>query len=211
MKTNQRGTVIVSALFAVLCLAQPASAFYAPNLQRWVNRDPIGERGGINLFSFAKNMPSDRFDSLGHFDFGHGIGGPLFNFCRAAKDETCNRAVGANVLLQLRLNGIDGSSDDGGNAFRHCLAACQSSKTCGEDSAKRFWNGRENGDTSSGKQDIGNNEVGFGLASEESCWDACKKAWNNGELICRGKPCPPKPSEPPSTREPPIRRPPILW
>jgi hypothetical protein len=45
MKNKKRRKVIVSALFALLCLAQTASAFYAPNLQRWVNRDPIGEKG----------------------------------------------------------------------------------------------------------------------------------------------------------------------
>ena len=65
MKTKKRRTVIVSALFAVLCLAQTASAFYAPNLQRWVNRDPKHEDGGINLYEFAVNRPIDKFDPLG--------------------------------------------------------------------------------------------------------------------------------------------------
>ena len=39
--------------------------FYDPNLQRWVNRDPIGEEGGINLFVFAGNQPVSRFDRAG--------------------------------------------------------------------------------------------------------------------------------------------------
>lgn len=26
---------------------------YDPNLQRWIQRDPIGERGGINLYQFS--------------------------------------------------------------------------------------------------------------------------------------------------------------
>jgi RHS repeat-associated protein len=29
--------------------------FYDPNLQRWINPDPIGERGGLNLYGFVKN------------------------------------------------------------------------------------------------------------------------------------------------------------
>jgi RHS repeat-associated protein len=29
--------------------------WYHPNLQRWLNRDPIGENGGINLYGFVRN------------------------------------------------------------------------------------------------------------------------------------------------------------
>jgi RHS repeat-associated protein len=39
--------------------------WYAPNLQRWVNRDPIAERGGINLFGFVLNAPANHVDSFG--------------------------------------------------------------------------------------------------------------------------------------------------
>jgi len=39
--------------------------FYEPNLQRWVNRDPIQEEGGINLYGFVNNNPINFFDPLG--------------------------------------------------------------------------------------------------------------------------------------------------
>lgn len=39
--------------------------FYDPNLQRWPNHDPIGERGGKNLYAFVGNNPLTRIDSLG--------------------------------------------------------------------------------------------------------------------------------------------------
>jgi RHS repeat-associated protein len=39
--------------------------FYAPNLQRWVNRDPIQESGGINLYGFVGNRPVYGVDSFG--------------------------------------------------------------------------------------------------------------------------------------------------
>jgi RHS repeat-associated protein len=39
--------------------------FYAPSLQRWINRDPIGEWGGVNLYCFVANDPLDLFDTLG--------------------------------------------------------------------------------------------------------------------------------------------------
>jgi RHS repeat-associated protein len=40
--------------------------FYDPNLQRWVNRDPLGEMGGINLIQFCKNNPISYIDSFGN-------------------------------------------------------------------------------------------------------------------------------------------------
>jgi len=41
--------------------------FADPYLQRWLNRDPLGERGGINLYEFAWNDPVDLFDRFGLF------------------------------------------------------------------------------------------------------------------------------------------------
>src|SRR5436190_14487701 len=39
--------------------------FYDPNLQRWLNPDPIGESGGVNLYSYVKNDPCDSSDAYG--------------------------------------------------------------------------------------------------------------------------------------------------
>jgi RHS repeat-associated protein len=39
--------------------------FYDPATQRWLNRDPIGEEGGINLFDFVFNNPASNQDALG--------------------------------------------------------------------------------------------------------------------------------------------------
>jgi RHS repeat-associated protein len=38
---------------------------YIPELDRWLNRDPIQENGGINLYGFLKNQPINRIDVLG--------------------------------------------------------------------------------------------------------------------------------------------------
>jgi len=39
--------------------------FYEPNLQRWLNEDPIREAGGMNLFGFVGNNPLRAVDPLG--------------------------------------------------------------------------------------------------------------------------------------------------
>jgi len=39
--------------------------FYDPNLQRWVNRDPIGEEGGINPHQCSQNQPPNGWDTDG--------------------------------------------------------------------------------------------------------------------------------------------------
>jgi hypothetical protein len=39
--------------------------FYDPVTGRWPSRDPIGERGGINLYGFVGNNPIFNFDGLG--------------------------------------------------------------------------------------------------------------------------------------------------
>ena len=39
--------------------------FYEPPFQRWLNRDPIGERGGLNLYGYVGNNPTSRRDRLG--------------------------------------------------------------------------------------------------------------------------------------------------
>ena len=39
--------------------------FYSPFLCRWLNRDPIGEQGGLNLYAFCRNDPINRYDKNG--------------------------------------------------------------------------------------------------------------------------------------------------
>ena len=39
--------------------------FYSPSLMRWLNRDPIEEEGGLNLYCFCRNNSEAEYDMFG--------------------------------------------------------------------------------------------------------------------------------------------------
>ena len=41
--------------------------WYTPQQKRWLNRDPLGEAGGLNLYSYCSENPVNFFDALGLF------------------------------------------------------------------------------------------------------------------------------------------------
>jgi RHS repeat-associated protein len=56
--------------------------YYQPKHGRFINRDPIEEAGGLNLYSFVGNSPSNRWDVLG-------LSGPAPSVCT---DQVCEGA-----------------------------------------------------------------------------------------------------------------------
>ena len=48
-----------------LMLSDFGRRWYWPEIRRWISRDPIEEEGGENLYAFAKNTPTYRYDYLG--------------------------------------------------------------------------------------------------------------------------------------------------
>jgi RHS repeat-associated protein len=47
---------------------------YDPNSKRWLNRDPIGETGGINLYAYVQGNPVNYVDPTGEFAWSPAIG-----------------------------------------------------------------------------------------------------------------------------------------
>jgi RHS repeat-associated protein len=64
--------------------------FYDPSLQRWLNRDPLGELGGLNLYEFVGNQPLDAVDLFG-------LSCPTKADCDKAYDDAMNQANQAGL------------------------------------------------------------------------------------------------------------------
>ena len=64
MKTELKVlTLLVAILF--LGVVHDALAFYNPSTGKWLNRDPIEEAGGLNLYGMVRNDPVGNVDMLG--------------------------------------------------------------------------------------------------------------------------------------------------
>jgi hypothetical protein len=64
MKTK-RLVMLIGAICSLLFTALPSWAFYSPTTGRWLNRDPIEEQGGNNLYAFVNGDPIALIDYLG--------------------------------------------------------------------------------------------------------------------------------------------------
>ena len=40
--------------------------YYHSQIGAWLDRDPVGENGGLNLYGFIDNSPTDKIDPDGH-------------------------------------------------------------------------------------------------------------------------------------------------
>ena len=67
------------ALWGVECVVISGYRYYSPQLGRWLNRDPIEERGGLNLYFFLANDPIQNVDILGAKSLG-GIAADVYNW-----------------------------------------------------------------------------------------------------------------------------------
>jgi RHS repeat-associated protein len=84
--TKIQGSLDCDFQYAGYCY-EPTSGFsltryraYSPAIGRWISRDPINERGGVNLFSYVNNGPVDYLDPDGTNAFAGALSGAEAGF-----------------------------------------------------------------------------------------------------------------------------------
>jgi RHS repeat-associated protein len=124
--------------------------YYDAAAGRWVNRDPIGRIGGINLYSMCKQKPNMRIDPLGLFDPTDFVVPPLsepwtppFNpiedddMCAGRHPRPAGIGVGGLTLMAacaacMSANGILNDADIGDSDKEdHFIAGCLAKLRCG--------------------------------------------------------------------------------
>ncbi|MEM6885114.1 MAG: RHS repeat-associated core domain-containing protein [Verrucomicrobiota bacterium] len=103
---------------------------YAPVIERWMTRDPIGEEGGLNLYTFVENDPTKTFDHDGlkkkeccsatwegllKYHFGV-FGASLVHTVDVLFICTCQKELRSNNLVKIGATGykvgrIDGTAN----------------------------------------------------------------------------------------------------
>ncbi|MCX8156727.1 MAG: RHS repeat-associated core domain-containing protein [Verrucomicrobiae bacterium] len=181
--------------------------YYNPTTGRWPSRDPLGEKGGINLYEFVRNNPILKVDPDGRnpIIIGGGIivvggGGAYVGLC--INRWACRRYRDLTLGLgeaQANANAPDGSTHRGAGAtpgndadmLTHCITSCDLARhpgPCGSpDRALDFMQERETGNDAATQIDRLNNEVGFGVGISsqrqgQTCTAACLAALNRGLL-----------------------------
>jgi RHS repeat-associated protein len=191
--------------------------YYSPTPGRWLSRDPIGEKGGINLYEFGRNNSVSKVDPDGRnpIIIGGGViivGGGAAYVGLCINRWACRRHRDLTLGLdeaQANANAPDGSTHRGAGAtpgndadmLTHCITSCDLARHPGPrgspDRALDFMQERETGNDAATQIDRLNNEVGFGVGISlqwqgQICTAACLDALNRGLLytIRNGAPAP---------------------
>ena len=194
MKTQEKPTIWFLTLLALLTAPHLASAYYDPGAQRWLNRDPIGERDGLHLYSFVGNTPIGKIDPKGLFGGKHGPDATevLDDVCACGLKKAYRGFQLAKMAAGEAADRYPTSPWNGGpqDAFRHCYWSCLMSRELGYKCASAIGRNHEAmGDRGGGngpgdhEMDDNNNFVGATLGEGEGdCGNLCEAALENGSL-----------------------------
>ena len=109
--------------------------FYSPILRRWLGRDPLQERGGLNLLLFCNNSPLSQFDIQGELSYGE----VLVALARATSlsSQISHMMLNMSDCLKTVYEWFPGHARDSeaNDKYKHCVASCEISNACGSDLA----------------------------------------------------------------------------
>lgn len=89
-----------------ILFASEARAFYNPSTGRWLNRDPIEEHGGLNLYSFVGEDPVLRRDKLGLIIDITPFSGDWEQNWELSKPGDSSYHAGTAAVYGLRITGV---------------------------------------------------------------------------------------------------------
>jgi RHS repeat-associated protein len=99
--------------------------YYDPSTGRWLSRDPIREKGGVNLYGFVRNNPANRLDRLGFATIGDIDAGRLIYSCNCGWIDLGHAGLMENQKNtgQARLwNSVNNGSGEEGGEFTVCYS-----------------------------------------------------------------------------------------
>ncbi len=99
--------------------------YYSPSQGRFLGRDPIDEKGGLNLYGFVGNNPIDRWDFLGMMDDGMVWDPDLMTFVYRmpaflVKPEP---KLEVDIILEFRDSGMSSAQTSGASGIAPALDA----------------------------------------------------------------------------------------
>jgi len=174
--------------------------FYDPNLQRWPNRDPLGEKADRNLYRCLRNNPFSYFDPYGLDLIGFpGLepppptptpGNPVpqcapYPACLHDRPRPKDPQAGLTCwgyAWAAESRNFPGVSNPPGGGYRHCVAACCLTRGWGPDLASAIiwvWDKtHENPRVPDSQRDMAAERRGRQLAcGNRSCEEECLNAY----------------------------------
>jgi RHS repeat-associated protein len=129
---------------------------YEPTLQRWLNQDPIGELGGMNLYRFVGNSPVNYVDPHGLSwlsDYLYQVGQGIYDLMMGDQSGQYNRYSKGALDAEMGLVDIDRNNNVLRDSMGGGLAILGE---MGKETAKYYLGGKAA-------------EVGLGIAGAAAC------------------------------------------
>jgi RHS repeat-associated protein len=173
---------------------------YSSHLGRWINRDPISERGGINLYAYVENDPILKKDSLGLDSLGFALEGWNDVWAIGWVNSLIGLGLSYGASSNAKSSKLPGPNNGPQDAYRHCLWSCMMAGYMGPLAAKVAGDNHE-GDNGEGAprnaanaMDAANNAAGRAAAAGGGdCACKCRGLLGSGGLVgTNGMPMTPK-------------------